>query len=514
VWLDSHCHVTADEFEADRAEVLARAREDGVEAFVAIGSGYGVERNDRAVRLTESEPDVFATAGVHPHEANTLDAVGRGKLADWLAHPRVVAVGECGLDYHYTHSPREVQREVFAEQLASARERGLPVTIHVRGDDAVAYDDLLDLWRAEGRGELEGVLHCYTGTLEFACRALAQGLFISFSAARRGPGAAHRASAGGDGRPAAVSGGLSRQAQRAGARAPRRRDPGGNARGARRRGRGCDHPQRPPPVPATRRMSESHEVLELAERLARQAGKLQSDRYETAIEIRTKSASIDLVTEVDHACEELIVDALTVERPDDAILAEEGRGSDRPDAAWRWIIDPIDGTTNYAHGYPRFCVSIGVEREGIRTVGVVYDPLLDEQFSAVRGEGTTLNGRPLRVSEVDELEHALLATGFAYDVRRNPQDNVNHFIAFLKRSRALRRDGSAALDLAYVAAGRFDGFWELRLHAWDVAAGLLLVEEAGGRVSDLTGGPPPPSGAECLASNGRIHDAMLEILRS
>ena len=181
MWLDSHCHVTADDFEADRAEVLARAREDGVEAFVAIGSGYGVERNDRAVRLTESEPDVFATAGVHPHEANTLDDVGRGKLADWLAHARVVAVGECGLDYHYTHSPREVQREVFAEQLASARERGLPVTIHVRGDDAVAYDDLLDLWHAEGRGELEGVLHCYTGTLEFARRALAQGLFISFS---------------------------------------------------------------------------------------------------------------------------------------------------------------------------------------------------------------------------------------------------------------------------------------------------------------------------------------------
>ena len=181
MWLDSHCHVTADEFEADRAAVLARAREDGVEAFVAIGSGYGVERNERAVRLAESEPDVFATAGVHPHEARSLDDAGRGKLADWLAHPRVVAVGECGLDYHYTHSSREVQREVFAEQLASARQRGLPVTIHVRGDDAVAYDDLLDLWRAEGRGELEGVLHCYTGTLEFARRALARGLFISFS---------------------------------------------------------------------------------------------------------------------------------------------------------------------------------------------------------------------------------------------------------------------------------------------------------------------------------------------
>jgi myo-inositol-1(or 4)-monophosphatase len=261
-------------------------------------------------------------------------------------------------------------------------------------------------------------------------------------------------------------------------------------------------------------MSENHEVLELAERLAREAGRLQKERYETAIEIRTKSSSVDLVTEVDHACEALIVDALTAERPDDAILAEEGRGHDRPDATWRWIIDPVDGTTNYAHGYPRFCVSIGVEREGVRTVGVVYDPLLDEQFSAVRGEGATLNGRALRVSEIDELKNALLATGFAYDVRRNPEDNVNHFIAFLKRSRALRRDGSAALDLAYVAAGRFDGFWELRLHAWDVAAGLLLVEEAGGRVSDLTGRPPPPSGIECLASNGRIHDAMLEILRS
>ena len=181
MWLDSHCHVTADEFAADRTAVLARARKDGVEAFVAIGSGYGIEHNERAVRLAESEPDVFATAGVHPHEARSLDDAGRRKLADWLTHPRVIAVGECGLDYHYTHSSRKVQREVFAEQLASARQRGLPVTIHVRGDDAVAYDDLLDVWRAEGRGELEGVLHCYTGTLEFARQALAQGLFISFS---------------------------------------------------------------------------------------------------------------------------------------------------------------------------------------------------------------------------------------------------------------------------------------------------------------------------------------------
>ena len=260
-------------------------------------------------------------------------------------------------------------------------------------------------------------------------------------------------------------------------------------------------------------MSEEHQVLELSQRLARAAGQLQRERYETAIEIRTKSAAIDLVTEVDQACETLIVDALAAERPGDAILAEEGGGRDRPDAAWRWIVDPLDGTTNYAHGYPRFCVSIGVERDGVRSVGVVYDPLLDEIFCAVRGEGATLNRRPIRVTEETDLGRALLATGFAYDVRRSPEDNVNHFIAFLKSSRAVRRDGSAALNLAYLAAGRFDGFWELKLHPWDVAAGLLLVEEAGGRASDLAGGPPPRSGVELVASNGRIHDAMLEILQ-
>ncbi len=259
---------------------------------------------------------------------------------------------------------------------------------------------------------------------------------------------------------------------------------------------------------------ELKQMRTLAERLAREAGAVQKQRYETDLDIRTKGTSIDLVTEVDHACEKLIVDALEHERPEDAILAEEGSGHDRDDARFRWIIDPVDGTTNYAHGYPRFCVSIGVECEGVRSVGVVYDPLLDEMFAATRGEGATLNGRSIRVSSETRLDNALLATGFAYDVRRNPKDNVKHFIAFLKRSRALRRDGSAALDLCYVAAGRFDGFWELRLHAWDVAAGLLLVEEAGGRASDLSGAEAPRSGAECLASNAHIHGAMLEILRS
>jgi len=260
-------------------------------------------------------------------------------------------------------------------------------------------------------------------------------------------------------------------------------------------------------------MSEARDVLALAERLARAAGAIQRERYETGVRIRTKSAPIDLVTEVDHACEALIVESLGTQRPGDAVLAEEGSGDDRPGAAWRWIIDPLDGTTNYAHGYPRFCVSIGVEHEGVREVGVVYDPLLEELYSATRGAGAFLNGRRLRVSQEHDLGRALVATGFAYDVRHNPDDNLDHFASFVKTARAVRRDGSAALDLCYVAAGRFEGFWELQLHPWDVAAGFLIVEEAGGRVSDRSGGPPPRSGRDTVASNGLIHSAMLALLR-
>jgi myo-inositol-1(or 4)-monophosphatase len=260
-------------------------------------------------------------------------------------------------------------------------------------------------------------------------------------------------------------------------------------------------------------VSEADDVLALAVRLARAAGAIQRERYETGVRVRTKSAPIDLVTDVDHACEALIVETLKKERPGDAVLAEEGGGSDRTDAAWRWIIDPLDGTTNYAHGYPRFCVSIGVERANVRALGVVYDPLLDELYSATRGGGAFLNGRRLQVSREDDLGRALVATGFAYDVRHNPDDNLDHFGSFVKHARAVRRDGSAALDLCYVAAGRFDGFWELQLHPWDVAAGFLIVEDAGGRVSDRAGGVPPRSGRDTVASNGRVHEAMLALLR-
>jgi myo-inositol-1(or 4)-monophosphatase len=259
-------------------------------------------------------------------------------------------------------------------------------------------------------------------------------------------------------------------------------------------------------------MRETVEILQKAERLAREAGKIQRDHYETDIEIRTKSAAIDLVTEVDHACEKLIVDALARERPEDAILAEEGGGTDHEGAAWRWVIDPLDGTTNYAHGYPRFCVSIGVEHHGERTVGVVYDPLLDELYSAVRGGGASCNGRSIHVSEEPDVANALLATGFAYDVHRSLEDNLNHFADVVKRARAVRRDGSAALDLCYVAAGRFDGFWEMKLHAWDVAAGLLIVEEAGGRISNMSGGPADRSGNQTVATNGHIHDTLIGLL--
>jgi TatD DNase family protein len=181
MWVDSHCHLAADEFAADRRDVLARAREAGVDTCVVIGSGYGIGGNARAVDLAAAERGLVATVGVHPHEACSLDDAGRRLIADLLARPGVVGVGETGLDYHYMKSPRDVQRAVFAEQIALARSRRLPLSLHVRGDEPDAFEELLDIWRAEGRGETEGVLHCYTGTLDFARRAIGAGLYVSFS---------------------------------------------------------------------------------------------------------------------------------------------------------------------------------------------------------------------------------------------------------------------------------------------------------------------------------------------
>jgi TatD DNase family protein len=181
MWLDSHCHVTADRFSEDRDAALDRAREAGVDAMIAIGSGYGFEGNADAVALAEARDDVFATVGVHPHEASEMSDAVIERLRGWLAHPRVVGVGECGLDFHYMNSAEDVQRRAFAVQVALARELRQPVSIHVRGDAPDAYAPLLDIWMAEGAGELEGVLHCYTGTKAFAHRALDAGFAVSFS---------------------------------------------------------------------------------------------------------------------------------------------------------------------------------------------------------------------------------------------------------------------------------------------------------------------------------------------
>lgn len=181
MWIDSHCHLTADRFADDREAVAERAFAAGVEALISIGSGYGVDGNAEAIALAERDPRIHATVGVHPHDAALLDDAGRDDLRAALDHPRVVAVGECGLDYHYMNSPREIQRSVFAEQVALARAAALPVSIHVRSDDESAYDDLLAIWIAEGGRALEGVLHCYTGSLAFARRALDEGFSVSFS---------------------------------------------------------------------------------------------------------------------------------------------------------------------------------------------------------------------------------------------------------------------------------------------------------------------------------------------
>jgi len=255
------------------------------------------------------------------------------------------------------------------------------------------------------------------------------------------------------------------------------------------------------------------ERLALAREVARRAGDIQRERYETDLTIDSKSASIDLVTEVDRACEALIVAAIRDVFPGDAILAEEGGVGAAEGAEFRWIIDPLDGTTNFAHGFPHFCVSIGIERRGVRVLGVVYDPLLDECFEATKGGGAWLGSRRLSVSRETELGRGLFATGFPYDVHESDDDNLAAFANVVKSARGIRRAGSAALDLCYVAAGRFDGYWERKLHAWDVAAGILLVEEAGGRVSDEQGGPADPSGRELVATNGPLHASLLEKVR-
>jgi myo-inositol-1(or 4)-monophosphatase len=254
-------------------------------------------------------------------------------------------------------------------------------------------------------------------------------------------------------------------------------------------------------------------LLNFAIQVARDAGNLLVQRLGAA-RISNKG-DIDLVTEADIAAEELIIDRIRSHYPLHGILAEESgeavqQGTSRSE--WKWVIDPLDGTTNYAHGYPCFCVSIAVEHAGTLEIGVVYDPMRDEMFAAERGQGATLNERRIRVSSVEELNSAMMCTGFPYDVRMRP-DFARDFTNFTLHAQAVRRDGSAALDLAYIACGRFDGFWEDGLNPWDVAAGAILVSEAGGRVTNYENEPLDIYTKKVVASNGLVHEAMLNLLR-
>lgn len=251
-------------------------------------------------------------------------------------------------------------------------------------------------------------------------------------------------------------------------------------------------------------------MLEFAIRVAKDAGRLLRDRLGTRIEISHKGA-INLVTDVDLASEQLIRETIATHYPRHQVLAEEG-GLDEGGSQYRWIVDPLDGTTNYAHGYPVFCVSIALEYKGEITLGVVYDPMREELFAAERGAGAALNNRSIRVSATSELIKSMLSTGFPYDIKTSRLTNLDHWANFAMNAQALRRDGAAALDLCYVACGRYDGFWELNLSAWDVAAGALIVEEAGGRVSNFSGGKFDHYKPEVVASNSLIHDRMIEVL--
>jgi myo-inositol-1(or 4)-monophosphatase len=255
-------------------------------------------------------------------------------------------------------------------------------------------------------------------------------------------------------------------------------------------------------------------LLNFAIQTARDAGRVLAEKFGRAIQISNKG-DIDLVTEADLASERLIVERIRSHHPRHAILTEEAgevvaAGGVRSE--YKWIVDPLDGTTNYAHGYPVFCVSVALEHDGRIVVGVVYDPIRDELFAAERDDGATLNGRRVRVSEIGELNSALICTGFPYDVRER-DDFARHFRDFILRAQSVRRDGAAALDLANVACGRFDGFYEDGLRPWDVAAGVLLVEEAGGRITHYDGSTFDIYSQRLASSNGLIHEAMLEVLR-
>jgi len=255
-------------------------------------------------------------------------------------------------------------------------------------------------------------------------------------------------------------------------------------------------------------------LLEDAVTIARLAGALVLARFAEGHTETHKGHAHNLVTETDHASEALIVEALAERYPEHAIRAEEGRGAagSGTHPPITWVVDPLDGTNNFAHGIPIFAVNLAAMRGDDVVVGVTFDPLRDELFTARRGGGAWLDGRRLAVSNRATLDEAIVATGFPYDKATNPDNNLREFVAVVPHVRGVRRLGSAALDLAYVAAGRLDAYWEHGTYAWDVAAGVLMVAEAGGRVTDYAGGPAHIDGGRFVASNGRIHAPLMRLL--
>ena len=255
----------------------------------------------------------------------------------------------------------------------------------------------------------------------------------------------------------------------------------------------------------------SWRLLAVATEAALRAGAIQKERYGQELRIDYKGET-DLVTEVDRDCESAVLETIRSRFPDHDVVTEEtafvGTG-----ARTVWFVDPLDGTVNFAHGYPFFCASVAAAVDGRVVAGAVYDPIKEELFTAERGAGAHLNGRRLRVSRSTELIRSLLVTGFPYDVREDLAGKLRWFNRLMGQARAVRRDGSAALDLCYVGAGRFDGFWEERLNSWDMAAGNLVVEEAGGRVSRFDGTALGLGHDEIVATNGGIHEAMLGVLQ-
>lgn len=258
-------------------------------------------------------------------------------------------------------------------------------------------------------------------------------------------------------------------------------------------------------------------TLDIAESIARQAGAILLHHYERAREAAHKSTVIDLVTAADKETEAFIVGALRDAFPDTHIVGEEGGGYGTPAdrTPYHWYVDPLDGTVNFAHRMPFFSVCLALSDPDLNPLlGVVYDPLRDEVFKGIRGHGATLNGRPLRVTDESALSRAMLVTGFPYDRWTNPDNNAAQFGHFLRRAQAVRCVGSAALDLCYVAAGRYEGYWESGPNPWDVQAGILFVEEAGGRVTDYSGARSQQAlmGHQIVASNSRVHDQMIAVL--